>query len=95
MILGTFLVLGVTGFFTEAVRIALVGRPAFEKWSFIGYPLSGIVKDWSAQGLKSTEKLAALDSGCVWGGKLTALRLEDRALFQVPCAGYQAPGGEA
>jgi bis(5'-nucleosyl)-tetraphosphatase (symmetrical) len=49
---------------------------------------------WSALGLKTTEKLAALDSGCVWGGKLTALRLEDRALFQVPCAGYQAAGGE-
>jgi bis(5'-nucleosyl)-tetraphosphatase (symmetrical) len=50
---------------------------------------------WSALGLKLTEKLAALDSGCVWGGQLTALRLEDRALFEVPCAGYQAPGGEA
>jgi bis(5'-nucleosyl)-tetraphosphatase (symmetrical) len=41
-----------------------------------------------------TGKLAALDSGCVWGGKLTALRLEDRALFQVACAGYQHPGGD-
>jgi len=50
---------------------------------------------WSALGLKLTPKLAALDSGCVWGGKLSALRLEDRALFEVPCAGYQAPGGEA
>lgn len=25
-----------------------------------------------------------LDTGCVWGGKLTALRLEDEELFQVP-----------
>lgn len=50
---------------------------------------------WSALGLKLTDRLAALDSGCVWGGALSALRLEDRALFQVPCAGYQAPGGEA
>ena len=49
---------------------------------------------WSALGLKVNDKLAALDSGCVWGGKLSALRLEDRALFEVPCAGYQAPGGE-
>jgi hypothetical protein len=30
----------------------------------------------------------------VWGGQLTALRLEDRTLFQVPCAGHQAPGGD-
>ena len=49
---------------------------------------------WSALGLKMTERLAALDSGCVWGGRLTALRLEDRALFQVACAGHQAPGGD-
>jgi len=49
---------------------------------------------WSALGLKTGERLAALDSGCVWGGKLTAMRLEDRALFQVPCAGYQAAGGD-
>jgi bis(5'-nucleosyl)-tetraphosphatase (symmetrical) len=49
---------------------------------------------WSALGLKLEEKLAALDSGCVWGGKLTAMRLEDRAVFQVPCAGYQAAGGD-
>jgi bis(5'-nucleosyl)-tetraphosphatase (symmetrical) len=49
---------------------------------------------WSALGFKLGEKLAALDSGCVWGGKLTALRLEDRAVFQVPCAGYRAAGGD-
>jgi len=49
---------------------------------------------WSAQGLKLTQKMAALDSGCVWGGTLSAMRLEDRALFQVPCAGYQEAGGE-
>lgn len=49
---------------------------------------------WSALGLKLTGRLAALDSGCVWGGSLTALRLEDRALYQVPCRGYQAAGGD-
>jgi len=49
---------------------------------------------WSALGLKVTERLAALDSGCVWGGKLTALRLEDRTLHAIPCRGYQAAGGE-
>lgn len=49
---------------------------------------------WSALGLKVTERFVGLDSGCVWGGKLSALRLEDRALFAVPCSGYQAAGGE-
>jgi len=49
---------------------------------------------WSALGLKLTERVAGLDSGCVWGARLSALRLEDRKLFQVPCRGYQAAGGE-
>jgi bis(5'-nucleosyl)-tetraphosphatase (symmetrical) len=49
---------------------------------------------WSALGLKVTERLAGLDSGCVWGGKLTALRLEDRALCAVACRGYQGAGEE-
>jgi len=26
-----------------------------------------------------------LDTGCLWGGELTAMRLEDKAIFQVPC----------
>lgn len=39
---------------------------------------------WSALGLKITPNLLALDSGCLWGGELSAVRLEDRALFQVP-----------
>ncbi len=49
---------------------------------------------WSTLGLKLTERLAALDTGCVWGGALTALRLEDRALYEVPCKGYQPVGAE-
>jgi bis(5'-nucleosyl)-tetraphosphatase (symmetrical) len=48
---------------------------------------------WSALGLKLTAKLAAIDTGCVWGASLTAVRLEDRALFQIPCRRYQAAGG--
>ncbi len=47
---------------------------------------------WSARGLRLTEKIAALDTGCVWGGPLTALRLEDRSLVQVPSRGYQKAG---
>jgi Fe-S oxidoreductase/nitrate reductase gamma subunit len=40
VILATLLTIGVTGFTTSALRINLVGRPAFEKWRFIGYPFS-------------------------------------------------------
>lgn len=45
---------------------------------------------WSALGLRLEPNLLALDSGCLWGGKLSALRLEDRALFQVDCAADEA-----
>jgi bis(5'-nucleosyl)-tetraphosphatase (symmetrical) len=41
---------------------------------------------WSALGLRIAPNLLALDSGCVWGGELSAVRLEDRRLYQVPCA---------
>ncbi len=40
LILGTFFVIGATGFLAEAFRIAIYGKPSYEKWSFIGYPLS-------------------------------------------------------
>jgi bis(5'-nucleosyl)-tetraphosphatase (symmetrical) len=41
---------------------------------------------WAALGLRLREDLLALDTGCLWGGRLTAVRLEDRRVFQVPCA---------
>lgn len=40
---------------------------------------------WSALGLQIRNNLIALDTGCLWGGSLTAVRLEDREVFQVPC----------
>ena len=49
-----------------------------------------ITGHWSALGLKITPKLLALDSGCLWGGHLTAVRLEDRRVFQVDCAPGEA-----
>jgi bis(5'-nucleosyl)-tetraphosphatase (symmetrical) len=41
---------------------------------------------WSALGLHITQNFIGLDSGCAWGQQLTAVRLEDRAIFQVTCA---------
>ena len=40
---------------------------------------------WSALGLKIAPRLIALDTGCLWGYALSAIRLEDREIFQVPC----------
>jgi bis(5'-nucleosyl)-tetraphosphatase (symmetrical) len=45
---------------------------------------------WSALGLQITANRLALDSGCLWGGHLTALRLEDRRVFQVDCESGEA-----
>ena len=39
---------------------------------------------WAALGLHIEPNLLAIDSGCVWGKELTAVRLEDRQIFQVP-----------
>ena len=40
---------------------------------------------WSALGLKVMPNIIALDTGCLWGGSMTAIRLEDRKIFQVGC----------
>lgn len=42
---------------------------------------------WSALGVVRGAGYVALDSGCVWGGTLTAIRLDDGLLFDVPCDG--------
>lgn len=42
---------------------------------------------WSALGLNVGSRHVALDTGCLWGGQLTAMRLEDRQVFQTSCAG--------
>ncbi|BBP02108.1 symmetrical bis(5'-nucleosyl)-tetraphosphatase [Sulfuriferula nivalis] len=42
---------------------------------------------WSALGLQVESDNIALDTGCLWGGQLSALRLEDRQVFQVECGG--------
>jgi len=49
---------------------------------------------WSALGLLMRPRLLSLDTGCVWGGALSAVRLEDRRLFQVKCPGYQKAATE-
>jgi bis(5'-nucleosyl)-tetraphosphatase (symmetrical) len=40
---------------------------------------------WSALSLIIRPNVIALDTGCLWGGKLTAIRLKDRKVFQVEC----------
>ena len=41
---------------------------------------------WAALGYHQHQNTYALDSGCVWGNALTALRLEDKQVFSVSCS---------
>lgn len=47
---------------------------------------------WSTLGLIMRPNLISLDTGCLWGGKLSAVCLEDRSVIQVDCPQYQRPG---
>lgn len=59
-------------------------RPWFELPQRLSADALIVCGHWSALGLRVTPTIAALDTGCVWGGKLTAFRLEDGKVFQVP-----------
>jgi len=49
---------------------------------------------WSALGYLAEPGLRGLDTGCVWGGALTALRLDrDCGPVRLPCSGSRRPGG--
>jgi bis(5'-nucleosyl)-tetraphosphatase (symmetrical) len=45
-----------------------------------------ITGHWAALGLHIEPNVLAIDSGCVWGRQLTAVRLEDRTIRQVEYA---------
>ena len=46
---------------------------------------------WSTLGLFQRDDVVALDTGCLWGGQLSAYRLEDARLFQVACHARRQP----
>ena len=37
----------------------------------------------SIEGITNIDNIIGLDTGCVWGNKLTAIRLEDKKIFQI------------
>ena len=49
---------------------------------------------WSTLGLINRADILALDTGCVWGGQLTAVRIDgdEREVIQVSCDQAQRPG---
>ncbi len=81
------------------INLALKGQPpadgsAWRPWFEAEDRLSGAVRvvfgHWSALGLVLRANLAGLDTGCVWGGALTALDLDSGITTAVPSRGYQS-----
>jgi len=56
-------------------------------------PVTVVFGHWSTLGLMIRPDAICLDTGCVWGRQLTALRLHDHNMVQIPCAQYQIPHG--
>jgi bis(5'-nucleosyl)-tetraphosphatase (symmetrical) len=46
---------------------------------------------WSTLGTQKTNSTLCLDSGCLWGGTLSALHLETNKLISIPCPTYTKP----
>ena len=72
--------------------------PGFQPWfdakgrRTAGVPIA--FGHWSSLGLVERDDLLGLDTGCVWGGRLTAVRIDGgrREVFQVACAEAMTPG---
>jgi bis(5'-nucleosyl)-tetraphosphatase (symmetrical) len=50
-----------------------------------------VIGHWSTLGLINRDDLIALDTGCLWGGRLTAVRLDDRQVYEVQCPQARFP----
>ena len=68
-------------------------RPWFDHPQRASRDVRVIFGHWSALGLVRAHGVIGLDTGCVWGGALTAVDLDsERAPLAVPCGGYQSVG---
>ncbi len=67
-------------------------RPWFELPERASRDARIIFGHWSALGYVNAHGVIGLDTGCVWGGALTAMSLDaEETPVSLPCAGYQAP----
>lgn len=70
--------------------------PWFELEDRKTHPLRIVFGHWSTLGAWSGHGVTCLDSGCLWGGSLTALNLDDGfSLTSVACLEPGSPGGAA
>lgn len=67
--------------------------PWFELWDHAGDDIKIIFGHWSTLGSFHQPGFHALDTGCIWGGALTAMRLGDEPVqVSIPCRGICTPG---
>jgi bis(5'-nucleosyl)-tetraphosphatase (symmetrical) len=59
-------------------------RPWFETAAVIRQGYSVLFGHWAMLGFYRSRDVVCLDSGCVYGGRLTALRLDDGEVVQQP-----------
>jgi bis(5'-nucleosyl)-tetraphosphatase (symmetrical) len=71
-------------------------RPWFEHPGRKSAKLRVIFGHWSTLGLLRRKRLLGLDTGCVWGGKLTAVNLDDpeAPAIQRPCRACRTAGSD-
>jgi bis(5'-nucleosyl)-tetraphosphatase (symmetrical) len=68
-------------------------RPWFEHPQRASRDVRVIFGHWSALGFIERPHVLGLDTGCVWGGSLTAVDLDsDRPPISVGCVAYQQIG---
>jgi bis(5'-nucleosyl)-tetraphosphatase (symmetrical) len=66
--------------------------PWFEVPGRASHTLNIVFGHWSTLGACTAPGVYATDTGCLWGGALTALRLDGPVQqFSVPCAGQRRP----
>ena len=71
----------------ELLHKTRVAPPGFSPWFSFPRPDDTriLFGHWAAlEGRADADFALALDTGCVWGRSLTAVRLEDETLFTVP-----------
>jgi bis(5'-nucleosyl)-tetraphosphatase (symmetrical) len=73
-------------FKAEQENIPAGYRPWFDIPGRASADVTVIFGHWSALGLMLKPNAIALDTGCLWGGPLTAIRLDNREIIQVDCA---------
>jgi len=68
-------------------------HPWFELPERKSRDLNIVFGHWSTLGKRSDPGIFPLDTACLWGGELTALRIDTAPQwFRLPCTGHQAPG---